>query len=249
LRSVRFGNGRFVAFSLSRDLIYHSTNGVVWSSREVSGLRSNGVTAFLNGTFVALGNHAGEIMASLDGLDWNARPTASNVFHNAITYGGGKYVAGGVNVIQYSTNLTNWNAVPTSFITHDLEFIDGQFVAFTFSGAFASSNAVDWSPLPIQPNILELTEAAVGNGIVVASDGHPHLFRLLTPGSPKLAVRHIANEVRISWPSQQTTAVLEYAVDLDGPWIEVSEQPHAVGDDLVLQLNSSIRARYFRLKL
>jgi hypothetical protein len=249
LRSVHFGNGHFVAFSLFRDLIYHSTNGVVWASREVPGLSTNGVTAFLNGTFVALGNHAGEIMTSLDGLEWDVRSTAINVFHNAITYGGGKYVAGGVNVIQYSTDLTNWIAVPTSFITHDLEFIDGQFVAFTFAGAFASSNAVDWLPVDLQPNILELTEAAVGNGIVVASDGRPHLYRLLTPGSPKLAVRHTANEVRISWPSQQTTVVLEYAVNLDGPWIEASETPELLNGEFVLQQNSSIRARYFRLKL
>lgn len=249
LRSVRFGNDRFVAFSLFRDLIYHSTDGVVWTNREVSGLSSNGVTAFLNGTFVALGNHAGEIMTSLDGLEWNTRSTATNVFQNAITYGGGKYVVGGVNVIQYSTNLTNWIAVPTSFITHDLEYIDGQFVAFTFAGAFASTNAMDWAPVTLQPNVLELTEAAVGNGLIVATDGHPHLFRLLTPGSPKLAVRHIANEVRISWPSQQTTAVLEYAINLDGPWIESSEAPDLLNGEFVLELNSSIRARYFRLKL
>lgn len=248
LRSVHFGNGRFVAFPAYRDLIYHSTNGVDWIPCEVPSLNSNGVTRFLNGTFVALGNYVGEIMTSDDGLEWNIRPTGTNIFMNAITYGGGKYVAGGVEAVQYSTDLTNWVAVPTSFITHDLEFIDEQFVAFTYAGAFASRNAVDWEPVLLEPNVPELTEAAVGNGIVVASDGHPMLYRILTPNSPRLAVQRAANILRMSWPPQQRSALLEYAVEIDGPWREVSDRGQNIENAFELDLNSVIGPRFFRLK-
>jgi len=78
----------------------------------------------------------------------------SDITISAITYGGGKFVAGGTNgKMAYSSNGINWTAVTDSILgerqINGITYGDGKFVAVCNDGTIAwSSDGVSWTPVP-----------------------------------------------------------------------------------------------------
>lgn len=108
LRSIAFGNGRFVAVGgLGSEgtsdgrltTISSSEDGIVWKRAAVSGQPEIAKATpmdvtFANGQFVAVGY--GAMLSSTDGLSWQTQPNEFGDAFFAVTYGDGQFVAAGI---------------------------------------------------------------------------------------------------------------------------------------------------------
>jgi hypothetical protein len=169
---VTYGGGKFVAGG-DDGKTGVSTDGISWKAAANSGFgstRINGI-AYGAGKFVAVGDD-GKMAYSPDGIAWTL--TGEGLFAEGedesfngngnvicVTYGGGKFVAGGglnLSKIAWSTDGITWNVVsdlpfPFSYskvssITHDDA---GNYYAFSYNGMGVqttgaySADAVTWT--------------------------------------------------------------------------------------------------------
>ena len=107
IRTVGFGNGKFLAFSEAPGSIYSSTDGRNWST--IGGLGGYGrEVLYANGYF--LSPRSTTLHYSVDGISWKMANTPSSNMIFAITYGKGLYIAADYNTAQYytSTDLVTW---------------------------------------------------------------------------------------------------------------------------------------------
>jgi hypothetical protein len=172
LHELAYGNGRFIAFAISRDLVYHSTNGVDWMSAETPLASQVARARYINGRFMAVGGN-GAILFSDDGLTWSGTNAPTTESLNTLAFGKGRYVAGGYFVLGYSLDGTNWTIQPAPIQVHDIQFIDGWFVAVGNGyGTLVSRDGVQWETIDDPAlNEYELTALAYGNGALVAGGG------------------------------------------------------------------------------
>jgi len=176
LTQLVFGKGRFVAFAFSRDVIYHSTNGINWVSNAVPLASTISKARFLNGRFVAVGSD-GLVSFSDNGTVWKNTIISPTNHFEALTYGKGRYLIGGNDVVAYSLNGTNWTMQPAPFPIRDLLYADGWFVAVGTSMRMAfSRDGVQWSAFEEPVINDELYALAYGNGVIVAG-GNLSLYR------------------------------------------------------------------------
>ena len=165
LRSVAYGNGRFVA--VAAGAAYVSTNGIDW--RYGADLPDDDPlpvvrrVVFAGGTFLVVGQEGGDrgsashwlILTSPDGTNWSRQsgePNGESHHLNTAAYGNGVYLAGGwvglpttEGLLLLSTNLTEWTSVPAPF--RDIEGLSygkGMFIAVG-SGIATSSDGVHWT--------------------------------------------------------------------------------------------------------
>lgn len=177
LRELVFGNGRFIAFAASRDLVYHSTNGVNWVSNQTALVSQVTCARFINGRFMAVGN-SGTILFSDDGLNWFGTNAPTTDALNTLAYGKGRYVVGSYFSTGYSMNGTNWTIQPAPMQVYDIQFIDGWFVAVGNSyGMMVSRDGINWKSVD-DPALTSfaLSSMACGNGVVVVG-GYLSLYR------------------------------------------------------------------------
>jgi hypothetical protein len=180
LRSVTFGSGRFVAVGEGggiRTNILTSTDGVTWTRQGPSASSLYSVT-YAQGMFVAVG---GQVLTSSDGLVWTNPPSPARDRLNAVTWGGGQFVAVGRNAnIITSTNGTNWalrlHGEDTSFL-QGVAYGNGRFVAAGQSSAvMTSSNGVSWQWQQVPAALwgypdIEDVQFANGQFVVVGANG------------------------------------------------------------------------------
>lgn len=158
--SITYGNGTFVAVAKNStgNQIVISGDGINWTpqngAHSLPNYRTlwNSVT-FGNGVFVAVGsarivgNEIGNaVMTSPDGVNWSPQsiPDPANNGNNnlnAVTFGGGKFVAvgnSGTNRALTSTDGVTWTAPATAVNRTylSLAYGDGTFVGLTSSGGF-----------------------------------------------------------------------------------------------------------------
>jgi hypothetical protein len=102
LKSVAYGNGRFIAVG-NNGIIVSSTNGVDWALQTSGVSRQLKTVAFANGRFV-IGGNSGLILWSDDGEQWKSAtvPAGNNV--DVIGFGAGTNSPNGVFVALASTN-------------------------------------------------------------------------------------------------------------------------------------------------
>lgn len=176
LRNLVYGNGHFIAFADSRDLIYYSTNGVDWETNEAPMASQVASAGFVNGRFMAVGNN-GAILFSDDGLDWSVMNTSTNILLNALAFGKGRYVVGG-STLGFSMGGTNWTFQPAPMSVHNIQFMDDWFVAVGGNyGMLVSRDGVRWESADDPAlNSDALNALAYGNGVVVAG-GYLSLYR------------------------------------------------------------------------
>lgn len=109
---------------------------------------------FGDGRFVSVGL-AGTILTSSDGTKWQSDESGTLVALNGVAYGNGQFVAvGDDGTILTSTNGFYWTTV-NSRTTHDLFSIaygDHRFVIGGAGTILASTDGVNWSPSPDNPN-------------------------------------------------------------------------------------------------
>ena len=94
LRSVAFGQGRFVAVS-TYQYILSSVDGTTWVMNRPGATQRWWDIAFADGVFVAVGGVGSYVMAtSADGINWTLRtPGGSN--HRGVTHGNGTFLTVG----------------------------------------------------------------------------------------------------------------------------------------------------------
>jgi hypothetical protein len=181
LRSVAFGSGRFVAVGEGggiRTNILASVDGVTWTGQGPSPGSLYSVT-HAQGMFVAVG---GSVLTSSDGLTWTNCPSPARDRLNAVTWGGGQFVAVGRNAnIITSTNGTNWSlrlyGEDTYFFLQGVAYGNGRFVAAGQSSVVTiSTNGAlwQWQEVPSStwgfPDI-EDVQFANGQFILVGANG------------------------------------------------------------------------------
>ncbi len=128
LAAVTYGSGQFVAvgyngFTSSRDWIFTSPDGAIWTEHSSGATNQLTAIAHGNGIFVALGRQylgggqpdSATIVTSTDGTAWRSQGTFADTTLEAVTYGNGVFVAVGrqdafSGVILTSSNETSWTS-------------------------------------------------------------------------------------------------------------------------------------------
>ncbi|MBO5319023.1 MAG: hypothetical protein J6B01_04345 [Ruminococcus sp.] len=150
LRSVTYGNGKFVAVGNS-GATYYSSDGINWTAG--SGTESNTLysVAYGNGKFVTVGrgDEAGYISYSEDGVTWSSGSEYGDYNFYSVTYGNNKFVAvGDTGVIYYSLTGTNWfsSNEPDEIDLNSVTYANDKFVAVGASGYTCySSDGINWT--------------------------------------------------------------------------------------------------------
>ena len=158
LRDIAYGNGLWVAVGDAGTVITSSDDGQTWA-RQISGITNNddrirGLT-YAAGKFVAVTSY-GESGISTNGTNWSFQTMGIlNGAPEAITYGNGLFVAGGVSVtnLAVSTNGTTWLPLASGVTgtIYDITYAQGLFVAVGtgpgLSGGFvlSSANGTNWT--------------------------------------------------------------------------------------------------------
>jgi hypothetical protein len=181
INCVTWGNGMFVAGG-DDGKIGRSADGITWTLAGTSGFgsaRINGI-AYGGGKFVAVGEDW-KIAYSSDGITWTSVDGSPFWKAYCITWGNGKFVAGGndgdwMTAIAWSTNGITWNTVsslPSPFnfgglfsITYDGA---GNYFAFSANGMGVetigaySQDAVTWT-ISIEGPYSETSGVVYGGG-------------------------------------------------------------------------------------
>jgi predicted RecA/RadA family phage recombinase len=96
-RSVTYGNGLFVAVSLSGsgNRVMTSPDGITWTARTSAANNNWSSVTYGNGLFVAVSSNGtgNRVMTSLNGITWTSQASAADNQWSAITYGNGLFVA------------------------------------------------------------------------------------------------------------------------------------------------------------
>jgi len=178
VKTIIYGNGRFVAAGKLFDLAY-SDDGDTWHkvSPNIFGYAHLGGIAYGNGRFVAA-SYGDQIAYSEDGETWTLVKEShlggdNDIFD--ISYGNGCFVAVGYNrflrsgIIGYSSDGETWTLVEDgSFgakVFNCVAYGNGQFIAGGFEGkAVYSSDGKTWSVIPGSPLKETVRIIAYGNG-------------------------------------------------------------------------------------
>lgn len=149
--SVCYGNGLFVAVSRAgTDTIMTSPDAIVWTVRTApAGMGVLTSVCYGNGTYVAVSESGGtkEIMTSSNGISWTARITKADLWYS-VAYGGGLFVAGGINEApfkeyMYSSDAISWTKVTGRTVPHQvtwgsIAYGNGLFI---LTGPYAATNS------------------------------------------------------------------------------------------------------------
>ncbi|MFT6044344.1 MAG: hypothetical protein ACI9WC_000041, partial [Arenicella sp.] len=106
-RSVTFGNGQFVAVSISgsTNLVMTSPDGITWTAQTAAEANQWFSVTYGNNRFVAVsfnGNGTNRVMTSADGITWTARAAVEANSLTSVTYGNSQFV-----VVANSVSDTN----------------------------------------------------------------------------------------------------------------------------------------------
>lgn len=166
LRSVVYGNGKFVAVGGFKNtvngVIIYSENGIDWKNsvhKTDSGTDTNfnhyHQIKFYNNKFVAVG-YSGAYAYSTDGINWTEGYNESiDEDLYSVAYHNGTYVAAGANnTIVYSENGQDWSLVDLSLLELSeyrnascATFIDNKFIVFFEESrdVLVSEDGKNWS--------------------------------------------------------------------------------------------------------
>jgi probable HAF family extracellular repeat protein len=167
LNAVVFGNGLFVAVG-DNGTILTSVDGEVWTARPSGTTDRLPAIVFGSGRFVATrANRTSPAITSLDGINWtpvsltdsNGAPASSGA-SDAITFGGGRFMAIGSAVSPSSTEImassdgisfqaVNYARYPDPFplgeALESITFFRGQYYASAgYFGIWESTDGVEW---------------------------------------------------------------------------------------------------------
>lgn len=147
LRSVTYGNGRYVAvryFNPGPSLV--STNGTDWIAGTISDTNLLLAVRYCAGQFIAVGAN-GTILTSSDGLGWAHQTSpATNVLWG-VAYGNGTVVMTGFEGVFTSLDGTNWIKQNQGSQLGAVDFLDNMFLVHS-GPLLASNDGTNWISRP-----------------------------------------------------------------------------------------------------
>ncbi len=124
---IVYGAGRFVAFSVNRDRIYHSEDSIIWQITDGPPVADVNCAAFINNEFIACGEN-GLILVSANGFDWVDRSIDTDDDFCALCYGKGRYVLAGYDSVFSSTNGIDWESAEMNLPPREILYSEGWFI-------------------------------------------------------------------------------------------------------------------------
>ena len=156
--SFGYGLGRFVRTSQGSGNIYHSTDGVSWTTFTtgrtmyindlVTGMTSASANIMVGVGYAAAG--LGGFTFSYDAQTWVSNTSMPGSTWNAVAFGSSRFVAvGDTSNVAYSTNGITWTLTtkPSSTTWYDIEYINNQFVSVerNSANAYTSTDGINWT--------------------------------------------------------------------------------------------------------
>jgi len=118
---LTYGNGLFISMGLTKSFVYISTDGLIWSKKNLPSSVSADFLSYGNGQYFANNTYGTFASASTDGINWTLKTLPSNGNWEKMIYGNNKYVlmgTGNSNGMAYSTDLTTWTLSTMPAITN-----------------------------------------------------------------------------------------------------------------------------------
>lgn len=147
--------------------------GLAWNYAKLPSSNGGGKIAYGDGKFVAIGTP--NFYYSNNGIDWRNSyipSSVNNIDWRDIAFGGGRFVAVGVNTDKaiYSDDGINWNLItlPKYGGFYGISYGNGLFVALSADYAFYSNDGINWTQTPL-PASGGWTGIAYGDGKFVAA--------------------------------------------------------------------------------
>jgi len=172
-RAIAYVNGKFVAWDNYGSMAI-STDGVNWKEKSYNSYYDIKVIAYGNDRFIAVCEHLGQMAYSTDGENW--KHSHLNGIE-AISYGNGRFVAGGDGRMAYSTDGKIWTEVinhPFDLHIFSIVYGNGKFVAggVSFKSQMAfSKDGINWMEIKNNPFTCGIGAIAFGDGRFVAVGG------------------------------------------------------------------------------
>ena len=241
-RSVTYGNGMFVAVSVTgtNNRVMTSTDGINWTARTTGGNSWQSVT-YGNGMFVAVASSGTDrVMTSTDGITWTTRPGAPGNQWVAVTYGNGLFVAVAVtdtgnNRVMTSPDGINWTA-RTSAANNSwasVTYGNGMFVAVSYTGSLndrvmTSPDGITWTIRDTSGKNNSWRSVTYGNGlfVAVASNGTSGQRVMTSPDGITWTIRTSASDS--SWYSVTYGDGLFVATAITGTGQRVMTSPDGI---------------------
>lgn len=158
--SLAYGKNTFVAVgcdSLTKRLIYTSTNGTMWTKRQYGvGFYDLYEIAFGNNIFVAVGGRGGKtLLTSTDGITWTEResqiPETSVI--RRVYFMDGAFLAFCNSKIYKSIDGINWNSKSSGIYFSGLTKAGGNYFGVDSSGnIYESQNLSNWTKHTSKPS-------------------------------------------------------------------------------------------------
>ena len=190
--SVTYGGDKFV--SVGTNSIMYSTDGVFWSNAAAVSGNWYSVT-YGNGKFVAVSEYSSsagqQVMYSSNGISWT---TVNGIPTNqwcSVTYGNGKFVAvsnTASNRVMYSTDATNWTAVPSADDNQrwwSITYADGKFVSVERDSngkAMYSTDGINWTLASVPASSWRSITYGDGKFVAVSGSGSSNDVMYSTDG-------------------------------------------------------------------
>ena len=153
LRSVTYGNGRFVAIGDGK--LLYSSDAITWNLATFS--LSSGFRVMYGGNkFIAFaGNNTNKAAYSTDGITWTAITLPASAYWNHAAYGNGKFIVAASFNAQYlySDDGITWTqaSLPESKYWKWAVFGSGKFVIASDSEYIYSTDGINWSDVTSFP--------------------------------------------------------------------------------------------------
>lgn len=189
LKSVAYGNGKFVAVGETRNFTSNAANKI-YSSDGINWNKSAGTTStydtyysivYGNGKFLTSTYSDGNIIVSSDGYSWNLVHEYLVSGENPKVFADTKFVIPTKGETFMSTDGYSWgkNSNNLAFYPNGVCYGNGRFVAVGDGGNIAySTDGVNWTNIKMKNGIFQdattLNNVCYGNGkyIVVGDDGN-----------------------------------------------------------------------------
>jgi hypothetical protein len=174
--AITYGNGLYVVGGGINDeggWIAYSTNGSVWQTTKITGIRGVHDVIFDGVRFIATGDSGFKISISTDGKTWPSATTINdNNLVNRITYANGLYVAACWNgYVAWSEDAVNWTfhriqSTTSYYKSNFVAYLHGKFfIAGDDNKITTSTDGKTWT------NFVTIGGNSSGNIYSIASDG------------------------------------------------------------------------------
>lgn len=188
IRSLAFGNGRWVGIKSNVTTTTYSTNGIDWSTGSLGIVGNWNNIRYANDQFIVTSSaNSTTFLSSIDGLSWTSRSFNAPGQNYKVAYGDDKWIAIETGIssgtqVQISTdNAVNWtngtgNPLGTEIL--DIVYGNGKFLIIGISSDSAAytTDGLTWNSITLPLN-REWTSVTYGNGrFVLIGDTEDSLY-------------------------------------------------------------------------